>query len=205
MYKIYSRMLKSTNGMANNMINLHENSFKNLVSIDKLCDIKERLFKENFNNFENFVKLEENKTYIFKLGNISFESLDKNTLDTMFKDGRIFSHFSEHWLEDNCPILKHVTGCKDHDFVNKVNQTQYDAKTWTARKLDFRPSNMLGKGRTFDKEIFDKKCNKLTYIIISNVDFPEIKVKFIKGCDLIKLYPKGYVYTNEEELNKFFS
>ena len=196
--------MQSNNVMASNIKILHDKLFKNIVTLEKLKAIQNKLFNEDYNKFENFMSMKEDTSFTFKLTNINFDSLDKSILDSMFKDGRIFSHLSERWLEDNCPMLKHISGCKDHDFVNKTDDTKYDAKTWTSRKLDFRPSNMLGKGRTFDKEIFDEKCNKLTYIVVSNIDFPEIKVRFIKGSDLVQLYPKGYISTNKNELDKFF-
>ena len=52
---------------------------------------------------------------------------------------------------------------------------------------------MIGQGRKFDKEIFEKKTKKLIFCIVSNIDFPNIKVKFIKGEDLIKDYPNGKI------------
>lgn len=196
--------MQSSNVMANNVRLLHDRLFKNIVSLDKLLSIQNRLFGGDYNSFENFMNMKEDTSFTFNLSNISFDSLDSSILNTMYKDGRAFSHLSELWLQDNCPMLKHVTKCKDHDFINRTNDTKYDAKTWTSNKLDFRPSNMLGKGRSFDKEVFDEKCNKLTYIVVSNINFPEIKVRFIKGCDLVQLYPKGYISTNKNELDKFF-
>ncbi len=52
---------------------------------------------------------------------------------------------------------------------------------------------MIGQGRTFNEEVFNEKASKLIYIIVSNVYFPQIKVKFIKGIDLIKTYQNGII------------
>jgi hypothetical protein len=52
---------------------------------------------------------------------------------------------------------------------------------------------MIGVGRVFDKQKFEEKANKLIYIIVSNINFPEIKIKFVKGSDLIIKYPKGEI------------
>lgn len=62
---------------------------------------------------------------------------------------------------------------------------------------------MIGEGRKFDKKIFEEKAKKLIYIIISNVDFPEIKIKFVKGIDLIVDYPDGKIPS--QDFIKFFN
>jgi hypothetical protein len=80
---------------------------------------------------------------------------------------------------------------------------KYDQKTFTARGCKFMPSNMIGERRKFDKKIFEEKAKKLIYIIISNVEFPEIKIKFVKGIDLIVDYPDGKIPS--KDLIKFFN
>ena len=65
------------------------------------------------------------------------------------------------------------------------------------------PSNMIGEGRKFNKELFEEKAKNLIYIIVSNIDFPEIKIKFVRGVDLIIDYPKGVIPL--KDLNKFFN
>ena len=65
------------------------------------------------------------------------------------------------------------------------------------------PSNMIGEGRKFDKKFFEEKAKKLIYIIISNVKFPEIKIKFVKGIDLIVDYPDGKIPS--KDFIKFFN
>ena len=111
----------------------------------------------------------------------------------IFKDGRPFSHFIEKWMEKNYP-LNHVTGCKDHDFVDSTYpDTKYDEKTFTSKGCSFVPSNMLGQGRSFNQEVFNEKSSKLIYCIVSNVNFPEIKIRFVNGPDLVTQYPKGKI------------
>ena len=191
--------------MNNKIISLFEQKLKNITSLNKLGKIYNEYFKDEDDKFIDFLELREDRTFDFKLKNISFSSLDDDKLHTMFKDGRLFSHFSEHWLESICPVLSHVRGCKDHDFKNKLNNLKYDAKTWTHNKLDFRPSYMLGKGRTFNEEEFREKCDNLIYVVISNIEFPEIKLKFVNGAKLRELYPKGYISSNKKELDIFFN
>ncbi len=116
---------------------------------------------------------------------------------------RAFSPLIEPWLEKNYPSLKHITGCKDHDFEDIGNENiQYEQKTFTTRGCNFMPSNMVGQGREFNKEVFDEKSKKLLYIIVSNINFPEIKIKFIRGVDLVADYPNGKIPRNH--FDKFF-
>ena len=146
--------------------------------------------------------IELNKTFTHIIENFSFGNLSKEYITEIFKDGRPFSYFIEKWLEQNYP-LKHITGCKSYDFVDINNdQILYDEKTFTKKGCNFCPSNMLGQGRTFNEEVFIEKSNKLIFCIVSNINFPEIKIKFMKGSDLIKLYPKGKIHLKEHV--KFF-
>ena len=62
---------------------------------------------------------------------------------------------------------------------------------------------MIGEGRVFNKEVFEEKAKTLVYIIVSNIHFPEIKVKFVRGVDLIVDYPTGVIPS--KEFNKFFN
>jgi hypothetical protein len=189
----------------NRFISLFEQKLKSIISSEKLNRIYNEFFEDEVDKFIDFLELKEDKTFDFQLKNINFSCLDSDKLNSMLKDGRLFSHFSEHWLESICPELIHVSGCKDHDFTNKFSDLKYDTKTWTSNKLDFRPSYMLGKGRTFNEEEFKEKCDKLIYIVISNIDFPNIKLKFVNGSKLRGQYPKGYVSNNKKDFDEFFS
>ena len=147
-------------------------------------------------------KYELLKTYTFQLCNVGFDCLSPTVLKSIFKDGRAFSHLIEPWLADKFNLL-HEKGCKHFDFKDKNNpQILIDEKTFTKRGLSFTPSNMKGQGRSFDKDIFEKKTKSLVFCCVSNIDFPEIKVKFIEGKDLIEKYPKGYIPL--KDFSKFF-
>lgn len=142
---------------------------------------------------EKLCSVELNKTFEHKITNYKFDDLSEEICIEIFKDGRVFSHFIENWLETHYQ-LKHIKGCKSFDFIDKNNSNIfYDEKTFTKLGCKFCPSNMIGQGRKFDKEIFEKKTKKLIFCIVSNIDFPNIKVKFIKGEDLIKDYPNGKI------------
>ena len=134
-----------------------------------------------------------NKTFNHLIDNFAFGNLSKEICKEILKDGRPFSYFIEKWLEENYP-LKHISGCKSYDFIDKNNKNIfYDEKTFTKGGCRFCPSNMIGQGRKFDKTVFEEKTKKLIYCIVSNIDFPNIKVKFIKGNELAYKYPDGKI------------
>lgn len=157
---------------------------------------------ETNNNNNNTIKY--NTTFTHRLDNISFDNVPQSGIIDILKDGRPFSHFIEPWLAIHYP-LTHIKGCKkyDHTDINDEN-VKYDQKTFTkAGGCKIMPSNMIGEGRKFNKEIFEEKAKNLIYIIVSNVDFPEIKIKFVKGIDLIVDYPSGIIPS--KDFVKFFN
>ena len=132
-----------------------------------------------------------NKTFNHTIDDYSFGNVPKETLKESFKDGSIFAKLSELWLEENYK-LEHIPGCKAYDFID-LDGSQYDEKTFTKYGCKFCPSSMLGKGRKFDEEIFKQKATNMIYIIVSNDNFPEIKVKFFEGSFLIKYFPDAQI------------
>ena len=146
--------------------------------------------------------VELNKTFNHNISNYTFGNLSEDVCEEILKDGRPFSHFIEKWIEKNYP-LNHIKGCKKYDFTDKNNsEILYDEKTFTKGGCKFCPSNMIGQGRTFDKEVFIEKSKKLIFCIVSNVNFPEIKIKFVNGEELANKYPTGVIPLNDH--NKFF-
>jgi hypothetical protein len=117
-----------------------------------------------------------------------------------------FVHTIQNVAFGNLPLEVCVSILKDHDFevdgVDGGENLQFDQKTFTAGGCNFMPSNMIGQGRKFDQKAFDEKTNKLLYIIISNINFPEIKIKFVRGIDLVIDYPKGKIPF--KDFDKFF-
>lgn len=157
----------------------------------------------NANDDERKNNIEFDKTYIYNITEYSFGNLSSSNIIEIFKDGRPFSHFIEKWLSLNFK-LTHITGCKAYDFLDTNDENiKYDQKTFTSRGCKFMPSNMIGEGRKFDKEIFENKAKSLNYIIVSNVNFPEIKIKFVRGTDLVYNYPNGSIPL--KDLIEFFN
>jgi len=140
-----------------------------------------------------------NKTITKVIEDVSFGSLSREVLQNLFKDGRIFSHFAEHFLAQDYN-LKHITGCKGHDLTDTSDAAiQYEQKTFTGNGCKFMPSNMIGQGRHFDQAVFDEKSKKLIYVIVSNVDFPNLKIRFVKGVDLASKYPTGEIKFSQHD------
>jgi hypothetical protein len=146
--------------------------------------------------------IQYNTTYVHTIEDVRFGNLPQEAVVHMMKDGRLFSHFIERWLAINYP-LTYITGCKTYDHTDLHDESiKYDQKTFTLRGCKFMPSNMIGEGRKFNQEVFEEKAKQLIYIIVSNVNFPEIKVRFVRGVDLIVDYPKGIIPS--KDLVKFF-
>jgi hypothetical protein len=146
--------------------------------------------------------VELNTTFHHTIPEVAFGTMPMNILVDLFQDGRIFSHFIERWLPMYYPLI-HTTGCKSYDHVDaNNNDILYEQKTFTKGGCNFCPSNMLGQGRVFDKTVFEEKAKKLIYIIVSNVNFPEIKIKFVRGEELVTQYPNGKITL--KDIHKFF-
>jgi hypothetical protein len=137
--------------------------------------------------------VELNRTQCYTIDDYSFGGLPQETIVGLFKDGRIFSHFIEKWLEAHYPLV-HISGCKDHDFVDAGNTSiHYDQKTFTKGGCKYYESSMIGVGRKFDQEKFQEKAKNMIYIIVSNLEFPRIWIKIMRGSDLMLKYPKGSI------------
>jgi hypothetical protein len=145
-----------------------------------------------------------NKIYCTIIENVSFGILPSNQVNAILKDGRIFSHFIEKYLAELHPSLNWISGCKPYDLTDLDDPNiKYDQKTFTKNGCKFMPSNMIGTGRTFNQAEFIEKSKILTYIIVDNVDFPEITYKFVNGVVLATEYPNGCIPFKHRK--KFFN
>ena len=144
-------------------------------------------------------EIELNKTYSFEIKNLAFGDLTKEDLIEIYKDGRVASHLLERHLTKWFPQLTHVPGCADHDHLDNTGQ-QYDAKNFTKSGLNFKPSKMLGVGRTFDYDVMVEKASKLIYIACDIVDFPKVRVVFKSGSELARDYPNGKISKTKREV-----
>ena len=124
----------------------------------------------------------------FVVNDISFGDLSQSELSEMFKDGRLASHFLERQLTKWYHYLTFVDK-KGYDHVDTMSN-KYDQKCFTKGGLGFAPSHMGGKGRVFVQEEAHEHAKDITYICCDILDFPTVRVKFARGKDLIKQYPK---------------
>tara|TARA_B100000886_G_scaffold334243_1_gene289455 strand:- start:1085 stop:1558 length:474 start_codon:yes stop_codon:yes gene_type:complete len=151
----------------------------------------------------NQPSVELNTTYNYTIENYGFGNLPLEICEEILKDGRPFSYFIEQWLPHYHALI-YVPGCKSYDFKDRRHpEILYDEKTFTRNGCKFCPSNMLGQGRTFDQERFVEHSKKLIFCIVSNVDFPNIKIKFVRGEDLMRDYPRGEIPLKDHV--KFFN
>ena len=134
------------------------------------------------------VQHSSNSCDTFIIENISFGDLSQDELSEMFTDGRLVSHFLERQLTKWYPELTFVDG-RGYDHLD-TEQNKYDQKCFTKGGLTFAPSNMIGKGRSIDEAVASEHVQSITYICCDVIDFPLVKVKFVKGSDLEKDYPK---------------
>jgi len=140
-----------------------------------------------------------NTTFTHTLSNIGFDYLPQDVVNNIMKDGRVFSHLIEKWISLEYP-LEHIEGCQAYDFIDgNFPETKYDEKTFTKNGCKFCPSNMLGQGRVFDREIFEEKTKKLIFCIVSNVNFPIIKIRFVRGIELLQRYQNGIIPFREHD------
>jgi len=147
--------------------------------------------------------IELNKTFDHEITNYVFGDLSEELCAEIFKDGRPFSHFIEAYISKHYP-LTHIKGCKKYDFTdNNYPEILYDEKTFTKGGCSFCPSNMLGQGRVFNQEIFEEKTKTLIFCIVSNIEFPKIKIRFVRGQKLMEEYPNGKI--SIKQFDSFFN
>jgi len=147
--------------------------------------------------------VELNKTFEHEITNYRFGDLPEELCAEIFKDGRPFSHFIEAYISKHY-LLDHVKGCKKYDFTDhNYPEILYDEKTFTKGGCSFCPSNMKGQGRVFNQEIFEEKTKNLIFCIVSNIEFPKIKIRFVRGQKLLEEYPNGKI--SIKQFDSFFN
>lgn len=136
-------------------------------------------------------------TDTYQIDNVSFGDLPQDAVNDILKDGRLASHFLERQLCIWYPKLTFVDG-KGYDHVC-TEGLLYDQKCFTKGGLGFAPSSMVGAGRKIDEEVASDHCKDIIYICCDIVDFPTVRVKFVKGSELMKSYPKFKIPSKDRE------
>lgn len=143
------------------------------------------------------MKIKYNQNYDFTV-NAAFGDLPNSVIVEILKDGRLASHFLERQLEVWFPELTFVNA-KGYDHTCKNSDVLYDQKCFTKGGLTFAPSKMLGAGRKIDLNEAHSHANTIDYIACDIVDFPKVRVRFVKGSDLVKNYPSCKVKYGQRE------
>lgn len=146
--------------------------------------------------------IELNKTYTFTIKDFSFDEIPKEVLIELYKDGRVFAFISEKLITYKFNKLTHLTNNKEIDHIDE-KYNMYEQKTFTKTECDFRQSKAKGVGRkdqTIDE--LSNYCKNKTFIIVSNINFPKIHVRFVNGCELLQKYPNGKI--PKKYFNDFF-
>jgi len=147
--------------------------------------------------------VELNKTFFHKISNVGFADIPEDNCCEMFKNATVFSPWSEVYIAKHYP-LKHVKGCKTYDHEDQNNKNiRYEQRTFTKKYgCNLVPSYMKGSGRSVDIAVYEKHAENLIFCIVSNANFPNIMVRFVKGIDLIKQWKKGNIPKSKH--NEFF-
>lgn len=140
------------------------------------------------------MKIDYDTIYIFDFSDrVTFGDLDRQTVYELFQDGRVASKFLEHYVPLWFPELKFVdaTGY-DHVDVATGN-LKWDLKGFTKGGASYVPSNMLGAGRTINLQEAHDHANTIDYIFSDVVEFPQVKIRFKSGRELVNEFPRGKI------------
>jgi hypothetical protein len=143
-----------------------------------------------------------NKIYNFTIDNSKFGDLDDNELNSLFQDGRVASHFLEIQITKWFPELQRKEikrGRAKSDHVDE-NNIIYEMKNFTKYGCKVMPSYQYGGSRNFNFDEFEKLAKETTYIICDIRKFPNIRIIFKNGNDMVKMFPKGLVDVKQENI-----
>ena len=146
--------------------------------------------------------IELNKIYTFQVENVKFGNLSQQELNLLFQDGRVASHFLEiqitKWFTElQRKEIKRGRAKSDH--VDQ-NNTIYEMKNFTKYGCKVMPSYQYGGSREFNFKEFETLAKETTYIICNIIKFPEVKVIFKNGIDMVEMFPKGLIDVKQEVL-----
>jgi hypothetical protein len=144
-----------------------------------------------------------NKLYTIPIvGGIKFGTLPQEVCIETFSDGRVLSLLIERLLDDMFTNITLIPKCKPYDFVDDKLQ-KLDEKTFTKNGCKFMPSNMIGSGRKYNREDFEKHLDdtNMGYIIADGTQLADdkIRIKWIDGHVLLDCYPNATIPHNHLE------
>jgi hypothetical protein len=152
-------------------------------------------------------QVEFNKVFEFDFGGqVQFGDLPLEEVYELYKDGRVSSKFLEHYIPIWFPELKFV----DQDGYDHIdaNGVKYDLKGFTISSgAGYAPSNMVGAGRKINISEMHAHAKTINYIFSDITKFPEIRIIFKTGEDMVRDYPNGKIKPNQRDKlfpNKLF-
>ena len=147
--------------------------------------------------YNDNITYELNKTYTFELSNIAFDIVPPDKLNELFKDGRHASHILELWVVEKFKNI-HPKNEKNHDFIDDC-ANYLEAKCFTRNGCKFMPSRMIGVSRKLDLVEAHEVVKSNIYVLMNICDMPTIRIRFVKGKDLLKKYPKCVIAKSKSE------
>lgn len=137
------------------------------------------------------------RVYHFKIRNLAFGPLRRETLHSIFRDGRACSKLVENCLTQWFPELKMASSSNSTGFDHHWGSRKVELKSFTKSGCNFLPSYMVGSGRTADPEKASEELTADLLCISDITEFPKISVRFVDHVWAYKKYPKGKIKAKE--------
>jgi len=153
------------------------------------------------------IEIDYDTVYEFDLtGKVTFWDLPLEEVHELFRDGRTASRF----LELKIPYLfydfKYVDE-KGYDWLRQTIGKKVEGKCVTRNGCKFCPSSMVGSNRKIVPSEVKKTIEDedLDFILMDIVEFPIVRLRFVKGIDLITTHPKCDITKAAKWRKKYFN
>ena len=146
------------------------------------------------------------EVYQFDLtSQVKFWKLPQEEVFELFRDGRTASRFLERMVSRLFADFKYVDE-KGYDWLRKMIE-KVEGKCVTKNGCKFAPSAMVGSGRKIIPEEVKEHIedNNLDYILMDIVEFPLVRMRFVKGSDLIATHPNCDISKAKKWRTKYFN
>ena len=152
------------------------------------------------------IEIDYNIVYEFDLtGKVTFWDLPLEEVHELFRDGRTASRFLERKVPHLFADFKYVDE-KGYDWLRKLIE-KVEGKCVTKRGCTFAPSSMVGSNRKIEPEKVKQHIEEtnLDYILMDIVEFPVVRMRFVKGIELISTHPKCKISEAKKWRKKYFN
>tara|TARA_Y100000004_G_C8887136_1_gene400299 strand:+ start:179 stop:658 length:480 start_codon:yes stop_codon:yes gene_type:complete len=146
------------------------------------------------------------EVYLFDISSkVSFWDLPKEVVYELFRDGRTASRFLELKIPDLFRDFEYVDG-SGYDWLKELVK-KVEGKCYTKGGCNFAPSKMVGSSRKVKPDEVQKHIeeNDLDYILMDIREFPVIRMRFVKGSELIKDHPNCKIGKSKKMSKKYFN